>query len=481
VTSADQSSTPSNAIAWIVAVSALAVTGSIPLVLAYAPARFAEIGVLLAAASASAGLLLHLQRRRRFGPPRAETAPGADAAGGVRGAVDLALHLWPVGLLTVVFPVAAAQMGTTTVGNTGLTTLLLAVSLTVPWLSQGACLSLYRAVGPLVGDQAAMRRRFCGAWPAAFVSSLALIVLFAVPVQLMTGWSSEAMTAYVVSCALHTLFAQSLVLINLDRSRWLWALVWTAYALPLLAAPTIWYLPPLIGLLPQLLVLRYHLVARPSRLVPRDEARDLVRGLLLGSVLWADKFCFFLVAGSALPVESVFLALLPAVIAYNYYFVRLAPDFDTAVDALRDAMERRTFDALSRSSSSLFVEVKRSVARTGSVGAVLVLALSWTIVGFRPTEAGLVVAIAVASWLFMTITVAAYKMDYIGQQRRAQLWSGLHLVLCVATFAAIPAGPGTYVVLIGVDALLLFGLLRDCYQLWRTPEYTLFWRHATAW
>lgn len=393
------------------------------------------------------------------------------------------LHLWPVGLLTLIYPIASQRMTGTLVGGTELTSLLLAASLTVPWLSQGVCMPLYRAVGPLIGssDTDVIKRRFCEIWPATFAQTLPAILLFAVPVALVTGWSLTTMGDYIVLTVLDLAFAQSLVLTNLGRERFAWALAWTGYAAPLLAFPTLWYLPPLLGLLPQLFTLRRFLLVRPRSMGLRELGSDIFRGLLLGSVLWADKLCFFLAAGPGFPVETVFLALLPAILAYNYYFVRLAPGFDSSVAALRRAMEQEPLHTVGGYSERLSRTVESSVARTAAVGALLVFAISAIVIGFRPADATLVVAIAVASWMFMLVTILCYKLDYIAQRRSAQAWSAAHLALCAAVFILLPAGAGPYLALAGADAVLLVLLLRACFRVWRTPAYTFFWRHATAW
>ena len=240
------------------------------------------------------------------------------------------------------------------VGGVPLTSLLLAVSLTVPWLSQGVCMPLYMALGTLIGegDEDRLRQRFCAVWPASFVQAVPTIVLFAVPLWLATGWSATAVTAYVVLCVLTLAFSQSLVLTNIGRRRGGWALAWTGYALPVLVFPTAWWLPPLLGLLPQLVVLRRHLLTRPVAVPFRPLAGDVVRGLLLGAVLWGDKFVYFLGDPDRFAVQTVFLALLPAVLAYNFYFIRLAPGFDSSVAALRHAMEKEPIARLAPYSAS---------------------------------------------------------------------------------------------------------------------------------
>ncbi len=111
-----------------------------------------------------------------------------------------------------------------------------------------------------------------------------------------------------------------------------------------------WFLPPLVGLATQLIPLRRHWASltRSARLHFADVATDVVRGLLLGAVLWSDKYFLFLKAGDHFAVTSVYMALLPAVLAYNYYFVRLAPRFDASITELRGAMEEAPYGVLIR-------------------------------------------------------------------------------------------------------------------------------------
>jgi hypothetical protein len=453
-----------------IAVVAVLLTGT--LLLPSVPDRGLVLGITVVVAVMVLGVLV-------LAWPRATT-------GGPLGSVgQLLLHLTPVLLLTTIFPLVSSSISSATIAGISLTTVVLASSMTVPWLSQSVCMPLYRGIGDSLhsGNRDALLASFSRAWPLIALRSLSVVALFAVPVQLVLDWPLQVLGAYLALTVLHLLFVQLLVLTNRPDHRGLWAAAWTAYAAVLFVAPTLWVLPPLAGILVLLFPLRRHvrLLADPLVLDRRDVASDLVRGLLLGAVLWADKFVFLLVAGRDFAVDVVFLALLPAILAYNAYFVLFAPRFDREVATMRAAMENEPLDRLHRHSARLAGTVTSGILKTGVVGAALVLVVTGGVVAWDPASAGLASAVAVASWAFMMTTVASYKLDYVGQRTVAQVIGALHLTAVVVAFALLPSGTVVYLTLAGVELLLLAAALRSCSRHWGRPEYSLFWRHATSW
>jgi hypothetical protein len=403
----------------------------------------------------------------------------------LRAATEMLLYLSPIAMLSIAYPIASHRLDTTEVGGVRLTTLLLAASVTVPWLTQAVCLPLYRAVAPHVAaeEHDKINERLCEVWPTTFVQCLPVIVLFAVPMEISQHWSPTALATYLCLCVLYVAFAQSLILSIIFRRRGLWAVAWAGVALALLVAPSVWFLPPLVGLATQLLPLWRHraLLMRRVRLQYADVAQDTVRGLLLGAVLWSDKYFLFLKDGNRFAVTTVYMALLPAVLAYNYYFVRLAPRFDASIIELRRAMEEAPYTILVRRSRAVYQFVTRSLYRSALVGAAIAVIVTVLIGALRPGSVALAAAVAVASWLAMMMTLLCYQLDYIGQSRIAQVLSAVYLVGCAAAFAFLPAVAAPYVALIAFDVLLCALTLRTTLEHWRSPEYSLFWRHATAW
>jgi hypothetical protein len=416
--------------------------------------------------------------RRLFAEPdRTEDRRGSSMA------VQLALYLSPVVLLSIVFPIASRRLVGAEVGGESISTLLLASAVTVPWLSQAVCLPLYRSLGALAetGTRSEIDERFVAVWPGLFAKSTPVVLLFVVAVEAAHAWSGRALATYVALCLLHVLFSQALVPGNIRSDRVLWAAAWTGYATALLLAPTRWYLPPLVGIATQVVPIAVRWRFRPIRFQAVPVVTDLATGLLLGSVLWVDKFMLFLRASDTFAVSAVFVALLPAVLAYNYYFVRLAPVINRSVSELRRAMETQPHAQLAERSRELALGIAGSIHRTALVGAGLGLTVTVIVAGTYASLTSVVAAVSVASWLFMLITILSYKLSYIGQQRPALAASAIHLVLTVTILSTATSIPEAYrwLALLDVPALALvwFG----CARQWRTAEYAFFWRHATAW
>ncbi|MGD0314047.1 MAG: hypothetical protein ABSC90_16475 [Acidimicrobiales bacterium] len=403
----------------------------------------------------------------------------------LRGGTEMLLYLSPIAMLSVAYPIASRRLDNTGVGGVRLTTLLLASSVTVPWLTQAVCLPLFRAVAPYVAANQPdkINKRLFQVWPTTFAQCLPAAVLFAIPIELSTHWSAEALGTYFCLCVFYVAFAQSLIPSIVFRRRGVWAIGWAGVTAALLIAPALWFLPPLVGLATQLISLRRHwtLMVRPVRIHYGDVMTDVVRGLLLGAVLWSDKYFLFLKEGAQFSVTTVYVALLPAVLAYNYYFVRLAPRFDASIAELRRAMEEARYDVLIKRSRTVYRIVTRSLYRSALLGVAIATVVTLTVAEVHPTSVPLVVAVAIASWLAMILTLLCYKLDYIGQSRTAEIFSGCYLVGCAAAFAFLPFSVVPYLALIGFDTVLVALTLRTTLEHWRSPEYSLFWRHATAW
>lgn len=407
-----------------------------------------------------------------------------ETAGTMRQGVALVLYLSPLILLNIVFPLVSPEIGQREVGGVSLTHIILASSITTPWLAQAACMPAYRGIATLMAEKDMDRigRRFCEGWAAMYVQSLPLVLLFALPLWLATGWSLQVVGIYMLMCALHLLFVQSLVIANVGQRRGHWAAAWAAYAIALAVVPTWVWLPPVAATLTQLFFIRGQLrhVLAFERLAHQHVAQDLLRGLLLGSVLWADKFVLFLATDGGFHVVVVFMAMLPAVLAYNFYFVNLAPSVDSSIQNLHSAIQGESVQELVSTSRNLSRVVDRSLLRTGALGMVLTLACSLILGVVFPEYLVLSVSVALASWCFLMLTMLGYELDYIGEKGLPQILGGAHLAILAAVFALLPVSAAYGALILG--DLVLVAIAWALYKRhWSQPEYTLFWRHATAW
>jgi hypothetical protein len=469
----------------MVIVVGLVLSALVPIVVQLFP-NGADLPVLAAAAVPFLLALALIIKPGSVGPHRAGDGPATERLGAA-----LLLYLSPVLLLNVVYPMVSPSMAAVDVDGVPLTFVVLASSITVPWMAQAACLPIYRVLGDLMAARnlEEITRRFCQFWPMIFVQSLPLIAVFAMPMWLATGWSATVMFDYAVLCVLHLLFVQSLVLANVASRRGLWAIAWSGYAAALFIAPTMWWLPPLVGTVTQVLAMRSGLryLGFAQRLGMRVFGLDLIRGLLMGAVLWADKFALFLVTRGDFQVVAVFAAMLPAVVAYNFYFVHLAPGVDRALHGLHRDIADAPISSLKGSSRRLTRVVDRSVVLTGAIAALLTLSVSLVMAGVDPLHALLAVAAAAASWGFMILTLLSYELDFIGEKTTPQTLGAVHLAVCILAFAGgglfgpLTGAAGSYLLLGAVD-LVLIGIAWVLYKHhWSQPEYTLFWRHATTW
>ena len=198
--------------------------------------------------------------------------------------INFLLYVSPVALLTTVFPMVTPTINRYNLDGVPLIQVILAASITVPWLSQAACLPLYRAIqmehkkiadareGLRIhaetlehqlkrAEARAVRARmsepqfqditdltaFTRNWLYLFFMTMPLVLLFAIPVALVLHWSPTAFGAFFVLGVLNIAFAQLLVIPNLAKNRIIWFIAWLGYTLALYCYPVIWFLPPLVG------------------------------------------------------------------------------------------------------------------------------------------------------------------------------------------------------------------------------------------
>lgn len=395
------------------------------------------------------------------------------------------LYLSPVILLTAIFPLVTPRIAHIQIGGIALSQIILAVSITVPWMSQSVCLPVYRAMNDLLGERNmdACTRRFAEFWITTNLAVIPILVLFSLPFFFALNWSLTALAAYLILGYLNMTFSQLLVIANLPTdSRETWAYAWVAYAFALLVLPTVWFLPPVAGILVMLFVLRgqFRYLGVFRRLKFQIVAREMLRGFLMGTVLWADKYILFIALGGTMDVIAVYMGLVPAVIAYNYFFAAEANKIDRSVNNLRLVIQHKGYQEVEQHSADVERDVVNSTHRTlilAAVSSVVVAALMYFL---TPASFALAVSVIIASWLFLAVTVFCYQIDYLGSHIPPQVIGLAHLLLCIVAFQIIPT-TGAYFVIMAGEAMLMVASYVIFRRTWKTPAYDLFWRHAMSW
>jgi len=396
---------------------------------------------------------------------------------------NLLAQLTPVVCLSVAFPLVGGQLTTPRVGSVSEEALLLAGALATPWLSQVVCTPLFATLSaaPEHGEPASLGSRWLSRWPFVAVSSMPVAAVFGAGIGLALGWDRTATGALVLMCMINSLLSQSMIVGILQRNYLPWAAAWFVYALVLVTLPRLWFLPPVAGLFTQLV---YLVGARPALVRPvrtRGLLAQFCKGLLVGAVLWSDKLFFFLKATPHFQAQYVFLAVLPAMIAYGYYFVRLAPCLDQIVADMRATMDSEALADSGRRLRELADEVEESIVKVACVGSILCLLSVIAVSLIAPSISMLYAVMAVASVSFLVITVLLYMLDYIGRSYLVYRFAGMQLVVSASTILIGPPGPMTYIVLAVLSAAVAIVVAYSTLTAWRLPEYSLFWRYATEW
>ena len=316
-----------------------------------------------------------------------------------------------------------------------------------------------------MSDVAAFARN----WPYIYLTTLPLIILFALPLIFIMHWSASAVVSYLILSVLNLAFAQLLVLPSLAKNQVDWFFAWLGYAAALLFFPIFWFLPPTAGIIVLLLCLRKNI--RQLKVFSRTPiihvAQDALRGFLTGSVLWADKYVLFVAAHGQINVVAIYISLIPCVLAYNYFFVAEADRVNLVIKKLWSTFEEKPFAQVTNTAKeathvSNYAMVRSlTVAIFASVitGLIMLVAIPHVFpVGF----AGII-----AAGLFLVVTLCNYQIEFMGLYRISQLIGVAHLVLVCIIFAIMPNEGGYFPLILGEAILAIIAYL--------------FWRRALAW
>ncbi|MDO4901539.1 hypothetical protein [Actinomyces sp.] len=417
---------------------------------------------------------------RRFG-----RAHESGSSGGTRWAVEaLLLSMSPAILLSAAYPLAMPRMAGHDVGGVPVSMLIVSVAVAVPWLSQITGNPAYRLLGEAAQEGPdAVGARFVHYWPVMLGACAVPVAVVSALVAVTTGWGVTTLAAHFLLTMENMAFVESLIVADIARRRRHWALGWAAYAAAVLIVPTAWYLPPLLGTLVQAAPLGRTLkgLLRPWPIQPGIYLQDMLHGLVLGGVLWADKLLLFLTLGGDWDIPLAYLCLQPAVLAYSFYFAVTSPHVNAAVRRFHvDLTEVPIGDIHVRGQ-----RLRRLLARALRDTVVVAVAAGCfaLVIGlvFVPGKILDVAVVVVGSILTAVLTLLAYEIDHAGRRTAPVLLSGAHLLGAIAAFTLVGGLVPSFAVTAMADTVLVVLGVAIYRRAWAMPEYSFFWRKALAW
>lgn len=397
--------------------------------------------------------------------------------------VQLISLLSPTALLMAVFPLIVGLLNSWEIGQTNTLMVVLAVSVTVPWISSSITSPMYGPLGAVSRQETVpFFRHFCTVWPAMLSWSVLPILLFSGVVTLFLGWGLEENIFYVIGVAANVIFAQSLVPAQEVRRFGYVLAAWFCYALTLLIAPQLWFLAPLAGVVPQLFLIRRGLggLRRPYRPETLSMLRQLGYGFLQGSVLWADKFFLIMLYRADVNIVMLYVSLIPVVIAQALYFGSQYDVLRKSMEGLQVMVDKFPCTQLQSGSMRLSRRVERSlettvlIAVTGSLGLMFLAPLF----GFDYTEELLMFICAPVAML--SLTMIAFQLSQLQRHVESGLICGAHLLVVGAALMLAPPAPA-YLLIIVVDVIAIWWGVRRSRAAFVDSAYQLFWKEAVKW
>ncbi|MCX7491770.1 hypothetical protein OS127_04415 [Corynebacterium sp. P6129] len=405
--------------------------------------------------------------------------------------VQLASVLSPTILLMTVFPTITDTLLRTSIGQTTTMTVVLAVSVTVPWLSGGVCMPVYEPLsgvdrGP-VGIRSEERTRFygefCSVWPSLVAWILPPLAAATLVINLFFGWGAPETAFYALGVFTNMLFAQSLIPLQETRRFRTMIAAWSCYAGFLFIAPGLWWLAPVVGILPTALVLGRGLfrLFNPTVLPAGTAGRALVLGLLYACVLWSDKF---LIVGHLYPggvdIYVVYVALVPMVVATGVYFAGQYEVLRRALDDMRNLVDIVPARHLQESLRQVARRVENTVIVTVGVATAVGLGMMFAFRWFGFVYSPELLALTVSPLAMLTLMLVTFQMAQLQSRWSAAGLCAAHLVAAVLLISLAPLAPALLILAVVDVAAAMWGT-RECRRVVSDASFELFWKQAVEW
>ncbi|MDO5668440.1 MAG: hypothetical protein Q4G50_00380 [Corynebacterium sp.] len=386
------------------------------------------------------------------------------------------VQMSPTALLMTVFPLIVGTLGETI-------TLVLMVSITVPWISHAVTLPFYRPLQQADrNDAAAFYRAFARVWPPMIAASLLSVALFAVVMATITGWAGVEIGFYVFGLVTNLIFAQSLIPAQETKRYFRIFAGWALYAGALFLAPHLWFLAPLVGLLPQLALLGRGLtgLAVPRALPLRPLLRETVIGLSLGSVLWADKFFLIALNMNRVDIITVYVGLIPVVVAIAFYFSSQYPILRASLDTLMSGINSAPIPTLRSTGKQTRRQLWNTMATTVFVAAGTGLGVILISGGLPIEHSPFSLMLFLVPTVLLGLHLSLYQLTQFELDETAAWLGGIFLATTLLAFVFLEPEFAYIVVLLASLGVMLAALKWTSDSVTDVP-YEQFWQKAVAW
>ncbi|KQQ95349.1 hypothetical protein ASF62_02080 [Leifsonia sp. Leaf325] len=389
----------------------------------------------------------------------------------------------PIAIIAFAFISSSAELAGLELGGMPLTSLMLITSALVPIASQAIAGPVYAALG------ATDRSRFSDvsgvvlrSLPRSLVFGLPLVLAFTVLLGISIGLPADGVFALLGLVAVNMLFAASIVVAYVIRSGPMLFLAWIAYAAGIVIAPELWWLPSVAGAASQLAIIlapALRSAARPAARTPRETVLDIVRGICAALPFWAIPLAVLMSDPSGVEIGIVFLAVFPATILYQLFFILTAGPLWTAIDSTRASLSETASGEIAAVTSALRGTARRGEARLVLlVGITAVLALGGIAVAHMPS-ADLIATLLVTSCAAVLLIAQVVRFTMLHG-------NAVTYIVGIATIAELAIGSllDDTQAMLSVHALfclVVAGVLAVANAFaWRRAEYYLFWRRAMS-
>ncbi|MBW4043114.1 MAG: hypothetical protein HIU86_13505 [Acidobacteria bacterium] len=397
----------------------------------------------------------------------------------------LAVQVFPLVALALVYPVVAVQLHDTLIGGKPVAVIMVTAATLAPLLAQTVSAPIYRLIdGVERADRWRVAAQSLRAAPRALLIGAPIALLASLLVAHALTWSVAATGVFVGVVELHLVLSAVLVASYATGAKVSLLATWSSYAIALLLAPSWIWAPATVAIVVQTTVLLIALRrARSQRVgaVPRGVlATAVTRGVADVLPLWSIPLAVLAADPVHFLAGPVFAGMLPALVTYHVFFETSAEPMWRRIDRLRRDMGAMPYAALEQD-----LQHMRHAAGSGLLRVTVVEAL---------LAGAAVLIVGAAKWDGVTLFLGVLAVSGIGVVMLAQVYtfgmlrpgvpiavSGLVLLPAIVVAEAIHLTPALMLTTIGATYLgvaVLTGVMN--HRAWRLPEHALFWRSALA-